>query len=381
MWRDRRVGLGLLLGMVLAALALTTAAAQRRGSPASTGRLLSDCDGSLAELVIQYIPEAADVVTPAYRDFLRQLPADTVVHVACPDEAACADLLTRVGPVACRLVPRVVGHAMTTWSRDRWLALDATASPGDVTLLLPRGENGAAAWPARQGDQRVGFDLARLLGPTVDARRSGLLFDGGDFVADARTVFVTPGVLRRNLQHTVGTREELLRRLEARLRKRVVLLDEAPDHHAGMYLMAIGDDTMLVGDPSLARGVVDGWSAEKRARLFPSGGPDRTAETQRRFDAVARQVAAAGYHVKRVPVVPGADGRTWLTYLNGVLDERGGQRTVYLPVFRGAEPLNAAAVAVWREAGYTVRQVDCTAAYVHFGSLRCLVNVLRRSAA
>ena len=37
-----------------------------------------------------------------------------------------------------------------------------------------------------------------------------------------------------------------------------------------------------------------------------------------------------------------------------------------------------AAAAVWRSAGWQVRRVDCTASYVHFGSLRCLVNVLAR---
>ena len=79
-------------------------------------------------------------------------------------------------------------------------------------------------------------------------------------------------------------------------------------------------------------------------------------------------------------MVPGADGRTYLAYLNVLIDVRGGERIVYMPVFRGAGDLNAAAARVWSGAGYTVRPVDCTDTYVHGGSLRCLVNILRREA-
>ena len=62
-----------------------------------------------------------------------------------------------------------------------------------------------------------------------------------------------------------------------------------------------------------------------------------------------------------------------------MLDQRDGRRIVYLPIYQGAEPLNAAAAEVWREAGYEVRPIDCTSAYRLGGSLRCLVNVLSRS--
>jgi len=88
--------------------------------------------------------------------------------------------------------------------------------------------------------------------------------------------------------------------------------------------------------------------------------------------------AAGGYRVVRIPIVPGHDGRTYVTYLNAILDRRGGRRMVYMPVFSGAGPLNRAAAEVWTGLGYEVRSVDCDACYPHFGSLRCLVNVLRR---
>ena len=107
-------------------------------------------------------------------------------------------------------------------------------------------------------------------------------------------------------------------------------------------------------------------------------GADHTGETQRLFDAVARQCAAEGYRVVRMPTVSGLDGRTYLTYLNVILDRRDGRRIVYMPVYRDVESLNEAARKVWQDLGWEVRRVDCTASYVHFGSVRCLVNVLTR---
>jgi hypothetical protein len=219
----------------------------------------------------------------------------------------------------------------------------------------------------------VGRDIAAVLGPAVRARRSGLYFDGGDFLADAENVFVVPRVLQRNIQQTVASREEFVAVLAREFKRRVILLDEAPDHHAGMFMASAGDRTMLVGDPGLARELMSGQM------LGPAGGPDFTAQTQRLFDAVAGQCAKAGYKVVRIPVVPARDGRTYLTYVNVLMDQQGDRRLVYLPFYRGVEGLNAAARAVWEGLGYEVRSVDCTSVYRYFGCLHCLVNVLKRS--
>lgn len=374
---------GVFIGLLAGGAVLMLAGAPDR-APGPSGPILSECDGHLADLVIHYAPAAKEIVAPVYRDFLGALGNDTRVYVVCPDSLAFADFLATVGPVACNLRPIVVGHLITAWSRDRWVAL-APAAPGGVTTLWsPRGEAGNEIWPARAGDERVGGDLAAALAGAVRARRSGLYFDGGDFLADGQNVFVVPRVLQRNIQQTVRSREEFLAALSRELKRRVILLNEAPDHHAGMFMASVGGQTMLVGDPSLARG----WVSEETAQHAPGaanefmrlpGGPDFTAPTQRRFDAVAAQCAAEGYRVMRIPVVPARDGRTYLTYVNVLLDEQRGRRRVYLPFYQGVERLNAAARALWEELGYEVRPVDCTSAYRHFGCLHCLVNVLKRS--
>ena len=374
--------LGVALGLIAGAAILAVTGGKTR-APVPSGPILSESDGHLRELVIQYEPLSKPIVAAAYRDFLRALEPDVTVQVVCPDRAAFDDLMAAVGPVKCRLSPIPVNHPMTTWSRDRWVALSPASAKGPATLLRPRGEDGETIWPQRAGDAQIAVDIAHALAPQVHARSSGFYFDGGDFLVDAGNAFVMPRVLRRNIQHTTVNRSEFLAALASDLKRHVILLDEAPDHHAGMFMASIGNGTMLVGDPSLGRQFVPAGAAclEVEATnnfMCLPGGPDFSAETQRLFDSVARQSAAAGYRVVRVPTIPAMDGKTYLTYVNVILDQQGARRIVYLPFYRGVESLNAAAQAIWRDLGYEVRPVDCTDTYRHFGCLHCLVNVLKR---
>jgi len=368
-----RVRLGVLIGLGLAMLCAAWHSRMLAGTDSAVlvhSPILSDCDGRLHTIVIHYVSEAHDLVSTAYAQFLAALPADVTVQVVCPDRADFEKLRESIGKLACRLVAVPVGHTMTCWSRDRWLALEPVAT-GPALLLAPREEAGAAVWPRRAGDALVAGDLAAASGGAVELHRSRLAFDGGDFVADSETVFITPEVARRNVGAWVSSAEQLQRDLSATFERRVILLTEAPPYHAGMFMMTVGNRTVLVGDPSLARGHAEG---------LPLANPDFSGETQRLFDAVAERCAETGYRVLRIPTVPDRDGRTWLTWLNVIIDERGERRTVYMPVFAGAEALSDAAETVWRGLGYEVRRIDCTSTYRYFGSLRCLVNVLRRGA-
>ena len=167
---------GVAIGLMAAGAVLSLVSMSLPGRP-SAGPLLADCEGALREIVIQYIAEA-EFALPVYRQFLGQLPAGVVVHVMCPGQADYVRLVDAVGAVECELRPIVCGHAMTTWSRDRWLCRAPAGNDGAARLLLPRGEDGAELWPARAGDQRVGWDLARALEGRVEAEKSPLHFDG-----------------------------------------------------------------------------------------------------------------------------------------------------------------------------------------------------------
>jgi len=376
-----QTALGAVIGLMIgiAVLALTGNSPNRTSGP-----ILSECDGRMREVVVQYEPSAKEAVAAVYRDFLGALDPEVTVHVVCPDRPAFEDFVLLLGQIRCRLDPILTHHPITTWSRDRWVVLTPGTPAGAATIWSPRGETAEEIWPARAGDERVGQDIAAALGPAERAVRSSLYFDGGDFLSDNDNMFVAPRVLQRNLQHTVGSRVEFLSMLASAVKRRVILLEEAPDHHAGMFMASVGGHVMLVGDPKLGRMLLPAQiQADDQAGggefMDLPGGPDFTAATQHLFDAVAEQCAATGYRVVRIPVVPARDGRTYLTYVNVLLDRVGERRIVYLPYYRGAEALNAAAQAVWEELGFEVRLVDCTATYRHFGCLHCLVNVLRRS--
>lgn len=368
----KRTLMGVALGLAVAGILFCIIEHRRVAAQRMPGPILSDCDGALRELALHYTPEGQAITLDAYREFLRQLPAGVVVHVVCPRQEDYREFVEKIGSVACALEPVVTGHAMTSWSRDRWLAMGGET---ETALLCPAEEQGASVWPAREGDQRVANDIGMAV-RGVRAIRSRLLFDGGDFAADSKTVFVAPMVAKRNIGGAVRTAAELVSELESHLGRRVVLLENAPPHHVAMYMIPAGDNTVLVGDPAAGERLIK--DAGPAARELCAVGRDFTPETQAKFDAVARQCQSLGYTVRRIPVVPGADGRTYLTYVNVIIDDRGGRRVVYMPIYRGADALNAAAAQVWRAAGYEVRTVDCSAVYQHFGVLHCLVNVLRR---
>ncbi len=365
---------GVAIGLI-AAFAILAFVNRPGPKPSSSGPILSECDGRMRELVIQYEPAAKPIVSSVYRQFLNALDASVTVHVVCPDQIAFADLRSIVGTTRCQLAPIFTHHPITTWSRDRWVALTPVAPGTPITLLSPCGEAAAEVWPARAGDEKVGQDIAAALGPSIKAVRSRLYFDGGDFLADGDNVFVVPRVLPRNIQHTAADRCEFLRELDGELKRHIILIDSAPDHHAGMFMASIGNGTVVVGDPAWGgRLLPPGFDSQSRM----PGGPDLTAPTRHLFDAVAKQCAACGYRVLRIPTVPSRDQKTYLTYVNVLLDRDQNRRIVYMPVYQGVDALNETARGVWESLGFEVRPIDCTATYRCYGCLHCLVNVLKR---
>lgn len=357
---------------VIAALLVLEARSKPTSEIRPAGSMLPETSGSLREIVIQYI--AGDTIAlPVYRDFLPQLGPDVLVHVVSPDSAAFSEFQNRIGKLNCRVNPVYVGHEMTVWSRDRWVAVAPKDPLHPVALFTSTEEDSSANWPQRAGDARLATDLARELRGHITAQRLPLYFDGGDLLATEHgDIFVAPRVLDRNLNRTIAGAEALIEMLHQSLGGRVILLKDAPDHHAGMYMMSLGNHTMLVADPRLGKPFL----SEQTPDL--PGGADFSDSTQHRFDAVAEQVEKEGYRVMRIPTIPSADGKTFLTYVNVMTEQRNGKDIVYLPKYQGAEAMNDAAAQVWKSLGYEVHPIDCTSSYRFFGNLHCLVNVLRR---
>ena len=168
----------------------------------------------------------------------------------------------------------------------------------------------------------------------------------------------------------------MIRRLEASLHRHVILMDNCPDHHAGMFMMAAADRTMLVADPKLASHLL---SPDAPVLETLPGGADTSDQMQQKLDDIASECTSLGYRVVRIPTLPAMDQKTYLTYVNVITEIRDGHRIVYMPIYHGAEALNDAAAKVWQSIGYDVKRIDCTSTYRSFGNLHCLVNVLSRT--
>lgn len=369
-WFTWPFGVGLLIGLVIT---MSIVGAYRGLQPSAPAPVtLSDCDGALETLVIHYTQDAASICLPVYQSFLPKLASRVTVHVVCPSASDYRHLLDAVGPVDCRMSPVLTGGPITCWSRDRWLACRRVNAPG-VVLIAPETEHGAGVWPARRGDSCVADRLTDRLPSVVSVVRWPLRFDGGDFVADDCHVFVAPRVVNDNSSLKLPDAASVSALMMRQLGRPVTALAGAPNHHAGMYMMTVGDRTVLVGDPGMANDLPIDWQS-----VLP-GGRRAGSAVQRQLDTVAEQCRAAGYRVVRIPVAVGSDGRSWLSYTNAILERRAdGGKVVYLPVYQGVELLNDRSADVWRRLGYGVERVDCTASYRSFGALRCLVSVLRR---
>jgi len=367
-----------LLGVLAGVLAGALLAALLRGpGPEPTGPMLEEYSGPIRSVVMQYTHGAA-FVWPVYRQFLQPQPATLHVYLACPAQADFDECRTAIGATACTITPLLTGHTMTAWARDRWVEL-LPAKPGTpATLLAPQGELQQEIWPERAGDGHLAEDIAHALPALGRAQRSALYFDGGDYLADGPFVFVAPAVLQRNLQKTVGTREKLYAAIERDLHRQPILLDDAPPHHAGMYMMAAGQKRMVVGDPGLGRQF---FAPHAPTAAGLEGGPDFDPATQHRFDSVAATATANGYQVSRIATVPARHGKMYLTYVNVIMDRRAGQNVVYMPVYDDQPQLNAAAQKVWESLGYQVYPINCTNVWQRGGTLHCLVNVLERATA
>lgn len=361
---------GLLLGLGLALLAGGWLGLGQQEPELPTGQLLSDCEGPIRQVVIQYHPDGLDIVATPYQQFLSKLRKDIEVIVVVQDKNAWQHFQQEVGDFGSRVRPCFTGVENSCWSRDRWIAL---ADQQTTWLVASREEQAANQWPIRAADSQIGKWLAVGL-KDIRFHRSRLLFDGGDLVCDSRTVFLSPTVIRRNIGASVRDRRELITAFEKLTGKKAVLLDGAPDYHAGMYLMAIGNNRVIVGDPSLA----DEQSIRLAKQSFGKVAVDHSDIMQQRFDAVAAKCQEAGYEVLRIPTVAGADQRTFVSYVNVVIDQVDSQPVVYMPVYDGLDDMNQRAGKVWESAGYRVVPINCTSTYRYFGSLRCLVSVSRR---
>jgi hypothetical protein len=371
------VGAGLLAGWGLVALL-----SPRGRAPEHP---LAEDAGRITRVVIHYAPgaDAGEVVADIYRRFLAAVGPEVRVVWVVEDAHALDDLKARLDdaypPDSLALT---TGHAITTWSKDRFTCLASIGGRGATTLLAPARK--AVPNPRRTNDQEVPWRLATAFPQLFACRDMQMDFDGGDILATSHGVFVHPAILSKNdpAAPPFQPAEALRERLRLQLGEFVWLgpaESDVPPHHVGMFL-TVANGTAFVGDVRLAERLASGHEAELAAACLPAGGPADAAtraELARQLDCVAEQMRRLGLRVVRVPLMPSATARAWMSYNNGIVETRDGRVVYYMPTF-GMSRLDDAAAEIFRGAGCDVVPIDCSRIWRLCGSLHCLVNVVAR---
>ena len=367
------------LGLFFALSVLVLQALLKPALKIEKGPILPETQGAIKEAVVQYVSGSGFAAGPVYRDFFPRLEPEVKVHVLVPDEAAFKEFLKFTTASRADFQPLLVKHPLTAWARDRWLTFSPSSDKPNLRVLLsPKGERGGSSWPERAGDEKIVEDLAGML-LNVAAERSELFFDAGDFATDSEAIFVSPSLITRNVGFTMGNKAALLKKLEQISKRKVVMLDPAPDHHVGMYMMPAGDGTVVVADPLWGEELLkkEKIAEGEVSKLIP-GGIEKKSEVRQLYDSVAKQASDVGYRVIRIPSLHAGNGRAYVTYVNVLLDYPEGRKVVYMPSYNFLPLMNKTAAEVWEKLGYEVRPVDATNIFREGGTVHCLVNILER---
>jgi len=372
---------GLLLGGIIGALRGPLA---RLTPPAAP---LGEDGGRISRVVMHYQPDAGPLAMPIYRQWLAAMRADVEVVWVAAQQADLDDLPSQLGSLWRKDHHRgvVVGKPISTWSKDRFVAMHVPGRRNFSVSCAPARTR--TANPLRTNDQEAPYCLAQQLPQWFGVRDTTVDFDGGDFLATAGHLFASPAIIEKNAP-SAGARfpsaAALADYLGQQMGRPITWVggeraQDAPPHHLGMFLTVIGQRA-AVGDIRLAE-QAGAAHAQTLTALQAAGGeasPAFRADLQTRLDRVARQFDALGYTVVRVPLLPSATPRAWMSYNNGIVETRDGHAIFYMPTF-GAAALDAEAAATFRaQMGCTVVPIDCATIWPLGGSLHCLVNVVGR---
>ena len=385
--------LGVLLGVGIT-LAVVRATPTTSGDPpgALGGPPLAEATGKLARVLIHFPPQLEPILTDPYTDLLGSLPPQTRLVVIVPDEARAETELHRfLDSIAPSLWARTqvvtVPSPITPWSKDRALVLGPADDGTPPTLLVPPPP--PSNWPGRVHDWEAVEAFVRSTSGAYVRHEIPLAFDAGDFAVTPDRVIVDVNLFAKNRDRHLGSPRELAQVLTPLLGRPVLVLGaregDVPRHHLSMYMTPLGSrdgrEVVLVGDPSLAESVV-GHDFVPGERDPDTGEPlraDFSLTMQRRHDRAARQLAAAGFRVVRIPTVPLLD-KTYMTYTNGVYSSADDHRIAWVPTY-GIPSLDSRAQRIYEELGWQVHPVRVRSVYAMHGTIGCLVNVLDRSPA
>jgi hypothetical protein len=349
------------------------------------GAVLVEDARALEMVLFQYTHTLEDVVLPTYTDFLRALDPSTRLVAVVPKGDAPA-LTKMIGKIDLALIARThvveTDGPITVWSKDRALVLEPARAGDRAQLVVPVRPD--PRWKERFNDWATLASVARDLPQSFVVTEMPIEFDAGDFAVTGDKVIVDVNLFVKNEKRGFSDGKALVDLLAKTFSRKIVYLGEkdgdVPRHHLSMYMTPLGDGVVLVGDPRAGRSFVgEGWKpGEESPDTAEPLVADFSEDSLARFDRAAKELAAAGFKVERIPVVP-FDDKTYVTYTNGVYETRGGKKIAYVPQY-DVKNMDETALETYRRLGWETRAIHVRAAYRFHGTIGCLCNVLRRGA-
>jgi hypothetical protein len=381
----------------LAGIVLTVSSAVAQTGPApvsrpaylvGTGRpsVLADNAGAIEEILLHYSEQDGSGIRAVAEDLVSQLPSAIRIVVACPDRStvrAFEEALGRKARAQRRRV-RVVNLEIdiSIWARDRMIARRDPLR-GRGSFLVPRPVESFDMWRLNEHYTPFALEAARVF---EDVQAAAVVLEGGNVVGSTDRVFIGANVFAENSDNakTPPARRALIHRLQQLLGKPVVVVGtptgEVPWDHVDMYLTPLHGNVLLLADASLGEQLLwlSGTDNRYDDEVFAAEDLNLIEASQVIFDEVADSLEREGYLVIRLPAIVNEQEGWMMTYNNVLLDERHGERTVYLPMY-GLPCLDDYATAIYANLGFEVRRINVTSIFTAGGAIRCIANVTRRS--
>lgn len=425
----RRIGLAIaaaLAGLILLVIGVPLTAGDRGPMvdepapiPYAGPKLLSDTGGPISLVVTSLSSSRRSALrnTALFNRIANGLPPAVRILVLVDDPSVFA-VTGDPWPDRVRFIEVESKEGLTIWPQDPFLVIEQPRGP-PVLLAPTRFE--------RWGDAAMASAVAETMGWVL--QNSELSFEGGNVVSDEDLVYIGGNTIAFNATLLETSRQEAVRRFEAALGRRVVVVGTTPQPiaHIDMVMTPLGDGRVALADPRLGASIVrddlrdrpeDVAAFEERgeALFFGHGAIEtlRLADGKSirpprlqgasagmvevnlalalQMDEIVAALEAQGTDVVRIPFFgrrsqtsartgesPGS-GYPTLTYNNVLLERRDGHAIAYIPEY-GWPGLDEAAAAAWRSLGFEVHGVgELTTSAMYGGALRCAVKVLARQA-
>lgn len=336
-------------------------------------RIVSDCDGALKEICIHYVRSFNSESIETIADLLCALPPDVALRVVVADrsefEFLRGQLRMRGADRMREMTAVVTGEPVTPWAKDRFGTFITESGVPVIGVPPVR----ALAEGPRTNDEKVPERLAREL-KGVECRSLPFMFEGGDLLSDSTNIYAAATIAGRNQPFSGQHTGALMNLIGTVCGRKVIAIGrnpgDVPDHHIGMYCTALCEGSVAVGDPAAGRELLRN-TRESGVTAEPDQGQDVL------FRNVRTALSSNGLRVVTLPLLLTDQPRVYVTYNNAIIERRGSEKRVYMPIY-GLPALDGAARRIYEAEGFKVFPVRVGKLYRNTGSLRCMVGIIKR---